>query len=81
MYMCGLPCRSSGGVEIEKAKKSSDRYQAPPNISMVMTGCHALLKFTGFEKELPHSLIESGDCHMTISYIVHECDVEFFSFI
>ena len=32
---------------------------------MVMTGCHALLEFTGGRDEFPHSLIKSGDYHMT----------------
>ena len=60
-----FPIRSRGGVEIEKAKKSSDRYQTPPTVAMVMTGCHALLEFTGGRDEFPYSLIKSGDCHMT----------------
>ena len=51
-------------MEIEKAKKSSDRYQTPPTVAMVMTGCHALLEFTGSRDEFPHSLIKSGDYHM-----------------
>ena len=53
-------------MEIEKAKKSSDRYQTPPTVAMVMTGCHALSEFTGSRDEFPHSLIKSGDYHMTM---------------
>ena len=53
-------------MEIEKGKKSGDRYQSPPNVAMVMTGCHALLQFTGSKDEVPHSLIKSGDRHMTL---------------
>lgn len=62
-----LPTHSSRriGVEIDKGKKASDRYQSPPNVAMVMTGCHALLEFTGSKEEIPHSLITSGDYHVT----------------
>ena len=46
----------------EGKKKSREHYLKPPTVAMVITGCHALLQFTGGRDEMEHSLIETGTC-------------------
>ena len=46
--------------------KKSDRYSTTPHVSVVLSGCHALLQFLGFGGKLQGSLLDAG------IYIVHE---------
>lgn len=36
-----------------------------PTLAMFVTGCHAILQFTGSKMVVPDSLVESGECHVT----------------
>ena len=50
----------------QSKSKHKDHYLGDPSVTMVMTGCHALLQFIGVSAEVSESLIKSGDCHMTL---------------
>lgn len=41
-------------------------YLATPTLPMLLTGCHAILQFTGNKEQIPESLIESGDNHVIL---------------
>lgn len=42
------------------SSKKSDRYQSPPKLSVVLSGCQAVLQFLGYEEKLHGSLLDTG---------------------
>ena len=42
------------------SSKKSDRYQSPPKLSVVLSGCQAVLQFLGIEEKLHGSLLDTG---------------------
>ena len=42
------------------SSKKSDRYQSPPKLSVVLSGCQAVLQFLAYEERLHGSLLDTG---------------------
>ena len=73
----GLPLRSSRAGQLlsllsspsnSSSSKKSDRYQGIPKLSLVLSGCHAVLQFLGCHEKLPGTLLGTG-----IYSSVHTC--------
>ena len=47
-------------TSLSSSGKKSDRYPNTPKFSVVLSGCHALLQFLGFEGKLQGSLLDTG---------------------
>ena len=59
----------SSSSHSSSGKKKSDRYQSVPKLSLVLSGCHAVLLFLGYEEKLQGSLLDTGSCSTCTMYV------------
>ena len=52
-------------------KRRADRYQSTPKLSLVLSGCHAVLQFLGETESIQGSLLDTGEENTLLIYILH----------
>ena len=62
-------------LSLSSSGKKSDRYQSTPKLSLVLSGCHAVLQFLGFQEKLQGSLLDTGMYMYMYTYTYCTCAV------
>ena len=53
-------------------KRRADRYQSTPKLSLVLSGCHAVLQFLGETDSIQGSLLETGEENTVLTYCMKD---------
>ena len=61
----GAPALTNGVAAIS-SKGSGHPAVTTPTLSILLTGCHAILQFVGSKESIPGSLIQSGTCLLCV---------------